>query len=264
MTDRKDFKKIVRDRMAETGETYTAANAALTPPSAQPDPGSGDSAGPFEGTTRRVKPPLVQLTLAAFDEAARLGHSWLGPEHGLLAIIHGDESDPARKALLDAGVTGELIERFAPAEETGPIDGDGTRSNPAWHQIHGRAEGIAAGLGQSTPATVCFVAAMLWDDSRWLRYEDDVRRQDVIDALRRQGAQLPSSTPPPFDRLHFTQRIEVPLAELSRVVKAISARRGENGPRFGFNNDGDIGWVTAEDGLDLQGIVDEVLAHPDS
>lgn len=39
MTSDADFKRLVRDRMARTGETYTAARAAL-----RPDPGSAEAA----------------------------------------------------------------------------------------------------------------------------------------------------------------------------------------------------------------------------
>ena len=263
MTERKDFKKIVRDRMAETGETYTAAHAALVPadgetaqPSAAPDI-------PIEGATGRVKTPLELLMRAAFEEAGRLGHLWLGPEHALLAILHGDRTDPARSALVATGMTDALIERFAPPEEPRPIV-SGTTSNPAWHQVHGRAEGIAAGLGDDAPSTVCFLAAMLWDNSRWLRYEDEVPRRKVVNALRQQGVRLPSSSLPPYNRYFFTQSIEVPRADLPRVVKALSDRRADDGPRFAFNGEGEIGYISAEAGIDLPGIVNEVLGNPDS
>ena len=61
----------------------------------------------------------------------------------------------------------------------------------------------------------------------------------------------------------FTQKIDVPNDDLKRVVRVMADRRGKNGPRIGFNTGPDgVGFVIAEDGLNLQEIVDEVLATP--
>lgn len=51
------------------------------------------------------------MSTAAFAEAQRLGHSWVGPEHGLLAILRGDPADVARRAVEDAGLDAERFER---------------------------------------------------------------------------------------------------------------------------------------------------------
>ena len=52
------------------------------------------------------------MSKAAFAEAKRLGHSWVSPEHGLLAILQGDPADVARRAVEEAGLDAERFERF--------------------------------------------------------------------------------------------------------------------------------------------------------
>jgi hypothetical protein len=42
---------------------------------------------------------------AAFREAQRLGHEFVGPEHGLLVVARGDPPDAARLALEEVGPT---------------------------------------------------------------------------------------------------------------------------------------------------------------
>jgi len=210
---------------------------------------------------------ILMLQVASI-EAARLGHEYVGPEHGLLAVLRGDPAEAAREALEEAGLTAAMVEELLVAMQenrprTAPNPG-GRAPNPAWYGIAGRAEGFAACLGTGEPRPVDLVLAMLWDDNSWLFAEKQgVSRDAVIAALSRRGARLPSAPPPPLDRREFTQKVDFPRARLEAVVALLSERHPPgSGPSFGFNHNGKrSAWAVAEDGIDLQAIVDEVLAQ---
>lgn len=206
---------------------------------------------------------------ASFDEAARLGHHWAGPEHLLLAILRGDPADPARRALeqagMDAGMVEQLLGEMADASPAGRGEpAGGVTANPAWYSVTGWARGLAAALGPGEVLPAHVVLAMLWDTQRWLSAERrGVRREAVIEGLRRLDVALPTAALPELQPLDFTQRVEFPTAVLERVLAKLAERHPPgSGPKYGFNHDGaDRAWACAEEGIDLQGIVDEALAE---
>lgn len=145
----------------------------------------------------------------------------------------------------------------------------GVTPNPRWQTIHGRAEGISAGLGAEETGTVHFLLAALWDNRRWgLTEAPGVTREAIVAALAELGATLPPAPLPELDRkLNMTQYVEFPRSAASQVLNLLAERHPPGaGPTFGFNyKDDEIAWVRAEDGIDLQGIVDEALAYePDA
>ncbi|MGH9039425.1 MAG: Clp protease N-terminal domain-containing protein [Acidimicrobiia bacterium] len=202
------------------------------------------------------------------EEARRLGHDWMGPEHTLLGILRGDADDPARRALEQVGVDAAIVEGWLARMTTGSDDEQrsGVTPNPRWQTIHGRAEGIAAGLGAGDTTGVHFLLAVLWDRRRWsLTETPGVTREAIVGALEEMGVPLPRAPLPPLDRkLHMTQHVEFPREATSRVIDLLVKRHPPgSGPTFGFNyKDDETAWVNAEDGIDLQAIVDEALAHP--
>lgn len=89
-------------------------------------------------------------------------------------------------------------------------------------------------------------------------------REAVVEGLVQRGVGLPSAPLPELERkVHFTQRVEFPLDAAERVLQLLVERHPPNsGPGFGYNTDGVAwSWVFAEDGIDLQGIVDEALSQ---
>ncbi|HUQ62178.1 MAG TPA: Clp protease N-terminal domain-containing protein [Acidimicrobiales bacterium] len=209
---------------------------------------------------------ILMLQVASV-EAVRLDHDYVGPEHGLLAVLRGDPEEAARQALEEAGLTATMVEEMlSKMQENRPRSAlsSGRRApNPAWYGVAGRAEGFAACLGTGEPRPVDLVLAMLWDTNAWLFAEKQgVSREAVAAALSRRGAQLPSAPPPPLDDREFTQKVDFPRARLDAVVALLSERHPPgSGPSFGFNHNGKrSAWAVAEDGIDLQGIVDEVVA----
>lgn len=87
----------------------------------------------------------------------------------------------------------------------------------------------------------------------------------ILAALSELGAPLPPGPLPELDRkVNFTPYVEVPSDLSSRVLELLTERHRPRpgGPTFGFNyKDDDTAWARAEDGIDLQGIVDEALVE---
>ena len=199
------------------------------------------------------------------DEAERLGQHWMGPEHTLLGILRGNANDVARRALEQAGLEAAMVESWITRMDPGKEEKSGVTPNPRWHMIYGRAEGIAVGLGAPEPGAVHFLLATLWDGRRWALTETPgVTREAIVDALAQLGVTVPPTPLPELERqLNLTQYVEFPRGAAEQVLKLLVERHPPGaGPKFGFNyKDDDVAWVRAEDGIDLQGIVDEALSQ---
>lgn len=208
----------------------------------------------------------MRLLKIGADEATRLEQHWMGPEHTLLGILRGDPEDLARRALEQAGVDAAMVEGWIIKMSTAPpaakAEGtSGVKPNPRWYTIEGRAEGMAAALGAQETGAVHFLLALLWDQRRWhLTEQPGVSREAIVAAL---ADLLPVAPLPELERkLNFTQYFEFPRRKASDVLEILAKRHPPgSGPTFGFNyKDEETAWVRAEDGIDLQGIVDEALA----
>jgi ClpA/ClpB-like protein len=208
----------------------------------------------------------MKLLKMGADEATRLGQHWMGPEHTLLGILRDDPEDVARRALERAGVDAAMVEGWIIRMNTDPPAAkteakSGVRPNPRWYTIDGRAEGMAAALGAKEAGSVHFLLALLWDQRRWhLTEEPGVSREAIVGALAELGVPLPAAPMPEFERkLNFTQYVEFPRSQASEVLQILAERHPPgSGPTFGFNyKDDETAWIRAEDGIDLQGIVDE-------
>lgn len=108
MTAHRRAKRAIRVRMAETGEKYSQARRALTPPrppgtppppTAEEDRWDDDAIGWFTDQA-------YNLILLAQDEARMLGRSRVEPEHLLLAIAR---SGNAHRLLQTRGITARAI-----------------------------------------------------------------------------------------------------------------------------------------------------------
>ena len=207
----------------------------------------------------------MNLLKIGADEATRLGQHWMGPEHTLLGILRGDPEDVARRALEQTGVDAAMVEGWITRMDTGSgEETSGVKPNPRWYTIEGRAEGMAAALGAAEAGTVHFLLALLWDQRRWsLTEEPGLTREAIVSALAELGATLPAGPMPELERkLDFTQYVEFPRARTSAVLDLLAERHPPgSGPTYGFNyKDDETAWVRAEEGIDLQRIVDEAVA----
>jgi hypothetical protein len=207
------------------------------------------------------------MSKAAFAEAKRLGHSWVGPEHGLLAILRGDPADVARRAVEEAGLDAgrferfyvERIERSAPRPERDP-ERDGISPNPAWYGVVGRAEGFASALGTGDVRPVDLLLALLWDNREWLPVRElGIAREAVVEALVRAGVRVPAVPLPDLDRpWRNPVRVDFPMSALEGVVEVLKQRHPPgSGLRWAINHDqAERAWAFAEEGIDLHGIID--------
>ena len=82
MTTQKTFKRRVRDRMAKTGESYTAARRQLIASGHQPDPGTPT----YETVVSDEK--MVAATGRSHDEWFAILDAWGGTDHGHTEIAH--------------------------------------------------------------------------------------------------------------------------------------------------------------------------------
>ncbi|MFI9406677.1 Clp protease N-terminal domain-containing protein [Nocardia sp. NPDC052316] len=200
------------------------------------------------------------------NEALRLKHGWIGPEHVLLGVLRGDSNDVARQALEQGGIDAAAVELRLRAMGSGTA-GEELSPNPRWYTIHGRAEGIAYALGATEPGTVHFLLAVLWDRTRSLLPDtSEVTRAAIVTALSNLGVELPRvPLPEPERPVRMASYVEFPRRATDHVVSLLVQRHPPgSGPRWGFNYKSDeIAWARAESGIDLHGIVDEALARTD-
>lgn len=197
---------------------------------------------------------MTSVTDRSWNEAARLGHSWVGAEHLLLAVANGDEDWPVTRALKAAGLTPDRIEALLDQMTKAPPRIDrptsGITTNPAWHQLVGFAEGLALAAGTPLrPEHV--VLAYLWNERPFWSFET-ISREEILAALRAEGISVPPGELPPLDERRWTEHVEVPSEQLPALIGWL--------PRllppeicFGFNHDGKgQAWVSATEGVDLE------------
>jgi ATP-dependent Clp protease ATP-binding subunit ClpA len=102
----------------------------------------------------------------AADEARRLEHSWIGPEHVLLALFA--EPSPATGALEELGVTRDLVEEAARGRSDPPPPpyepGQNLSPNPAWYKLTGCAKGLALAAGRRRPDPEHLLLAMVYGE----------------------------------------------------------------------------------------------------
>jgi hypothetical protein len=201
----------------------------------------------------------------AWKEAEDLGHDWVGGEHFLLALLRPGDDSVAAQALRDAGLTHEafaeaFVHVLADAEEAKssrrpkkPKPRREVKLNPAAYQSMGFAEGVAAGLGATAAGPEHVVVAVIWDQwsptTRVLQ-RLGVRREDIVDRLAGLGVPLPPVGLPPLAERSRGKTVVVPIEQLRALVAELPGLLPP-GSHFGFNHDGEQGWLTAGEGVDL-------------
>jgi ATP-dependent Clp protease ATP-binding subunit ClpA len=149
----------------------------------------------------------------AGQEAVALGHHWFGEEHVLLSLLAADLDDGSGRALTEAGLIHDRvadaltarIERLGPPT---PREYEGALSTGSYHDVAGRAEGLALGTGAARPEPPHCLAAVLWDDTGTvaaLLADLGVSRGELLGAIGELGAAaasvpLPNPLLPPAER----------------------------------------------------------------
>jgi hypothetical protein len=186
----------------------------------------------------------------------------------LLGLARSDSV--AGEALRACGATHERLDdayqrmRARWEAEFPPKRRDGPQLNPASYVLSGRMEGFAAAAGSTTVDLEHGLLALLWHPdsaSSGVLLEVGTSRSDVYGELRGLGVSAPELEPPPDDDRPRGERISIPYGRLSQVLREVPGRLPEGSYfAFNFNNERTDAWVQAGADVDLQAIVDEVLA----
>lgn len=147
MTEDKDFKRIVRARMADEQERYTAAKEALR-------------------NSHAVDAAAKTPNLDPASAARLLGHHRIGEEQVLLALLESGDS-LARRVFDRLGLTSpRVLEVLATLVEVAGAPevrtAGWTTSASSYHEVVGRARGFALGSGRGEPLPEHLLLALCW------------------------------------------------------------------------------------------------------
>jgi hypothetical protein len=211
----------------------------------------------------------VDMTRAAFQEAASAGHGWVGPQHFFLALLN--EPSVARDVLesFDLQPIVDSLHRGMrdpdlPATKYDPKRGL-SGPNPAGNKLVGRAHGLALAAGVSTPTAEHWLIAMMYGDESLLSLlvAKGMSQQAVLDRLRDRGVWVPDVAPKIFRPYRGHHKIYIAADDLDPVLAILSERHPPGSEwRWGFNWVGEprCARVSGESGVDLTGIAAEVGA----
>lgn len=212
---------------------------------------------------------VTGFLLDAGDESARLKHGFVGEEHFLLALVRPGEKTVAAEVLRESGVGYEALSAAvaAFASNDQPLDEEdlesGISANPASHELMGRAEGLAAGLGANRLRAEHVLLALLWSPgSDWMFEGCGTTRQAVYERLKGKGARVPAGelppSPDPPSGPH--QQAFFPLERLNDVLATLPSLLPADA-YWAFNHDGHSqGWILAWGEFDLEELVQQALA----
>jgi ATP-dependent Clp protease ATP-binding subunit ClpA len=209
----------------------------------------------------------------AAKEAIHLRQNWLGAEHYLLAVLA--EPGVATDVMSELGVTHEGVANQLARTKT--VNGrrirylasKGITTNPRAHDVSGWANGFAAAAGRQKPSPEDWLLATLYEGGGIVRAvlrELGVSAGTVVDLMRRRGIRAPDFNPDEDLPWRGHHEVEVARSEWQDVLDVLNEKVApSSGLRWGFNSrpdrPGKIQFA-AEDGIDLDSIVDEARARP--
>ena len=220
--------------------------------------------------TQPIRPGMFNRAAA---EARKLEHSWIGPEHFLLALLA--EPSPATDALAAVDVTYERFEthlrslRYVSGQPLPAYDPERTLSlNPAAHDLRGLAKGFAIASGSSRRQPLHWLLAMIYMDHTPATHLDSlgVSARAILDALRQRGIAVPAVEPPTYRAWRQTHEIHIDEAELKPVLALLNERHPAGSEwQWGFNwlpGDPRRARIRAEQGVDLEAIRADAKSQP--
>jgi ATP-dependent Clp protease ATP-binding subunit ClpA len=179
VTAKKDLKRLVRERSRKTGESYTAALRHFQPTKEKPvQPDQGIA---FPNRFSKFTDAARRAMAYAQDEAHRLGHSFLGSEHLLLALSWQPTSGAGR-VLAASGVDAPRL-RAAVEEQLAsvPPAAEEIGLTPRLRAAFEAAVEAARTNGQDFVGTAHLLSGLLSEPSAF-----------AVLALGRTGADLPA------------------------------------------------------------------------
>jgi hypothetical protein len=211
---------------------------------------------------------LDGLIYGASREAAALGHTWIGAEHYLLAILAMQVESPAHAALAHLGVRHDdfardlaaAISASDPPVFDASIDDQDVTLNPAAHEFLGRAEGIAVGLGEPEVTLEHVLMAYLWDASHSYGSLEGlgVTPQAVLDELERLNVAVPAASLPPPPRP--ITRVFIPFDAADEIWARLHDRLPrDSGLGINHHEESRRAWVVADHDIDVESHVRSIL-----
>jgi ATP-dependent Clp protease ATP-binding subunit ClpA len=212
---------------------------------------------------------VVVVLHEAVLEATQLGHSWVGDEHFLLALLA--TRSVASEVLEELGVTrgrittslerrAEYQAQFPEAERADA----GISPTPAAYGLMGRADGFAASDGARHPRPEHWLLAMMWTTSSAVStlHHLGASQTAVIEGLRERGVHVPEIDPPLYRPWRRGQTVEVEHDELQPLLDVLRHLYPPGSDlRWGFNWLPDEAQrrarVDAESGIDLDAALAE-------
>lgn len=142
MTKDADEKKLIRERMQRTGESYSTARRMMTRDRVQPYAPEAPPAASLHFT------PRLQRALTGAAAVAGDG-TWVGCEHLLIAML-GDDAAIPTQVLQDMGVREELLDRLSRLVSSTPYNtpGEGVQDAVARLSLHLE---LPSGAGNGAP-----------------------------------------------------------------------------------------------------------------
>lgn len=194
--------------------------------------------------------------------ARQLGREVASDDLFLLALTKLEETQPACRALALENLDSErLLAEIRSGADRPSSDWGGLTLSPACYAMYGRAEGLAASLGDGTIAPEHVLLALIWDpmsSSSHLLWRLGVSRQRIIERLRDLGVQVPEAPLPPQREIQWGERVWFDRADVPRVLEHL-LRHIPPGTEWGWNYEGDRAWAHAETRVDLEALVKAVL-----
>ncbi|MFN2569525.1 MAG: hypothetical protein ABR564_07985 [Candidatus Dormibacteria bacterium] len=210
------------------------------------------------------------LIVAAENEAVRRGYGYIGGHEVLLALLSGSPDDLAQRALNSVGITyqpysdrfDEFLATCYPPSRPPDPNVTVAKPNSATRQLFGRAEGFAARSGVESVRSEHGLLAWLWEPGGNSVVELEqlsTSAEHLLEALSALGVNPPPLELPQPDRTPRGEMVFLPPERLSDVIAELQKLQLPPGS-WGFNTYQDRAWVRGYAHIDLQAVVDRVLA----
>jgi ATP-dependent Clp protease ATP-binding subunit ClpA len=213
------------------------------------------------GRTSQVPLPIIAAVRRHVEE---FGRDVAGDDVFLLAILDLPDDVVARRVLEAEGLSADRVLAEIRTSEDVPSDSPrGVRFPPAYNEMLGRAQGLAAALGdgQITPEHV--LLSLIWNPTSLasqVLWRVGISRERLVDRLREMGVSTPRADLPEQREMEVGERVWFGRHETDRVLRHLR----EHIPPdvfWGFNYEDDRAWVWAEARIDMHALVAEALAQ---
>lgn len=207
---------------------------------------------------------MAEFVTKATREALALGHSWVGPDHVLLALTLDAEIGPR---LAELGLSHERLteylgsRRFDPPPP--PLEPNRSpHANPLLYRVMGWAHGFAAERGTEPTAYDWLLATIFEAVAESGLLEDfGLTAEDLVRRLAEGGIPVPEKTPPTYRPWRNERRIYVDDDDVEPLISLLIQRYTPGSDlRWGLNRATSESQVyfNAEGDIDLDAMLAEV------